>query len=215
MVDRPDRLDPIKRIGEDKQTGGPAPQPGSFESAMEKAAKQPSPGTPGTKASGVSPMELAQNQTPLTQGPTFDSLLSQAKSVQGLLGDVNTQLQTKNLKLKQSDRASLRNKLTNANTYLKAANIKIGAEVMEEPPATSGGGGILSKFLGYVTQGQANVAAAQKQLLSMKNKGDSLNPADFLAIQIKLAHAQQEIEYASMMLANTVSGLKTLFNIQL
>ncbi|HEX2580060.1 MAG TPA: hypothetical protein VHK67_06645 [Rhabdochlamydiaceae bacterium] len=212
MVDRPDRLDPIKRIGDDKQTGGPVPQPGSFESAMEKAARQPSP---TTKPSGPSPMELAQNQTPLTQGPTFDSLLSQTKSVQGLLGDVNTQLQTKNLKLKQSDRASLRSKLKNANTYLKAANTKIGAEVMEEPPATSGGGGILSKFLGYVTQGQANVAAAQKQLQTLKSKGDSLNPADFFAVQIKLAHAQQEIEYASIMLANAVSGLKTLFNIQL
>jgi hypothetical protein len=212
MVDRPDRLDPIKRIGEDKQTGGPAPQTSSFESAMEKAAQQP---RPMSKPGSPSPMELVQNQAPLTQGPTFDSLLNQTKSVQGLLGDVNTQLQTKNLKLKQSDRASLRSKLKNANTYLKAANTKIGAEAMEEPPATSGGGGILSKFLGYVTQGQANVAAAQKQLLSMKNKGDSLNPADFLAIQIKLAHAQQEIEYASMMLANAVSGLKTLFNIQL
>lgn len=210
MVDRPDRLDPVKRIGEDKQTGGPTPQPGSFESAMEKAAQQPSP---ATKPGSVSPMELAQNQTPLTQGPTFDSLLSQTKSVQGMLGDINTNLQTKNLKLKQSDRASLRSKLTNANSYLKAANNKIGAEVVEEAPAT--GGGILGKFLGLVTQGQSNVAAAQKQLLDMKSKGASLNPGDFLAIQIKLAHAQQEIEYASMMLANTVSGLKTLFNIQL
>lgn len=209
MVDRPDRLDPIKKIGEDKQAGGPVPQPapGSFESAMEKAAQQPSPGT-----KGVSPFDLAQGQ-PLTQGPSFDSLLSQTKSVHGMLGDINTQLQTKNLKLKQSDRASLRSKLTSANSYLKAANVKLGAEVVEEP--TSEGGGILGKFLGYVAQGQANVSAAQKQLMELKSKGDALKPADFLAIQIKLAHAQQEIEYASMMLANAISGLKTLFNIQL
>jgi hypothetical protein len=210
MVDRPDRLDPIKKIGEDKQAGGPTPQPGSFESAMEKAAQQTNP---ATKTGGPSPMELAQNQTPLTQGPTFDSLMSQTKSVQGMLGDINTNLQTKNLKLKQSDRASLRSKLKNANSYLKAANVKIGADVTEEPPAS--GGGILGKFLGYVTQGQANVAAAQQQIQSLKSKGSSLNPGDFLAVQIKLAHAQQEIEYASMMLANAVSGLKTLFNIQL
>ena len=210
MVERPDRLDPIKKIGEDKQTGGPTPQPGSFESAMEKAAQQPSP---STKPGGVSPIELAQNPSPLTQGPSFDSLLQQTKSVQGLLGDVNTHLQTKNLKLKQSDRASLRSKLTSANSYLKAANVKMGAEVTEE--STPQGGGILGKFLGYVTQGQANVAAAQKQLMDLKGKGDALKPADFLAIQVKLAHAQQEIEYASMMLANAVSGLKTLFNIQL
>jgi hypothetical protein len=211
MVDSTDRLDPIKRIGEDKQAGGPTPQPGSFGSAMDKAAQQ---ANPTTETGGPSPMDLAQNQSPLAQGPNFDSILSQTKSVQAQLGDVNTQLQTKNLKLKQSDRASLRSKLKNANSYLKAANVKIGAPVTEEiPPAA--GSGILGKFLGYVTQGQANVAAAQKQILNLKGKGDALKPADFLAIQIKLAHAQQEIEYASMMLANTVSGLKTLFNIQL
>lgn len=211
MVDRPDRLDPIKKIGEDKQAGGATPQPGSFESAMEKAAQQ---SNPASQPSSVSPMELAQNQTLLTKGPTFDSLLSQTKSVHSMLGDINTDLQTKNLKLKQSDRASLRSKLTNANSYLKAANTKIGAQVTEEPPPAAGGG-ILGKFLGLVTQGQSNVAAAQKQLLDMKSKGDSLNPADFLAIQIKLAHAQQEIEYSSIMLSNAVSSLKTLFNIQL
>jgi hypothetical protein len=210
MVDRPDRLDPVRKIGEDKQTGGPTPQPGSFESAMDKAAQQPNP---AAQANGVSPFDLVQNQTPLTQGPNFDTLLNQTKSVQGLLGDVNTQLQTKNLKLKQSDRASLRSKLTSANSYLKAANVKIGAEAVES--SAPAGGGILGKFLGYVAQGQANVSAAQKQLLTLKGKGDALKPADFLAVQIKLAHAQQEIEYASMMLANAVSGLKTLFNIQL
>ncbi len=210
MVDRPDRLDPIKNIGEDKQSGGPVPQQGSFDAYMEKAGQQPNP---TGKTGEVSPFDLAQNQTPLAQGPTFDSLLAQTKSVQGMLGDINTNLQTKNLKLKASDRASLRSKLTNANSYLKAANVKMGADVPETP--TPAGGGIISKFLGYVTDGQANLQAAQQQLMSMKSKGGALKPADFLAIQLKLAHAQQEIEYASMMLANAVSGLKTLFNIQL
>ncbi len=212
MVDRPDRLDPIKNIGEDKQPGGPTPQPsGSFEAYMEKAGQQPSA---AGKAPGISPFDLAQNPTSLTQGPTFDSLMAQTKSVQGMLGDINTHLQTKNLKLKQSDRASLRSKLTSANSYLRAANVKLGAEVPPAPPPSSTGG-IMGKFLGYLSDGQANVAAAQQQMMAMKGKGDALKPADFLAIQIKLAHAQQEIEYASMMLANAVSGLKTLFNIQL
>ncbi|HUD01456.1 MAG TPA: hypothetical protein VMR37_03960 [Rhabdochlamydiaceae bacterium] len=211
MVDRPDRLDPIKSIGDDKQAGGPVPQkPGSFEAYMEKAG-QPNP---STKPGGVSPFDLLQNQTPLTQGPTFDSLLTQTKSVQGLLGDINTSLQTKNLKLKASDRASLRSKMTTANSYLKAANVKMGAQVAETPPASTGGG-IMGKFLGYVSEGQANVVAAQKQLMDLKGKGDSLKPADFLAIQLKLAHAQQEVEYASIMLSKVVEDLKTLFNIQL
>lgn len=212
MVGQPDRLDPIKKIGEEKLPGGPTPGPGpeSFESYMEKAGQQASM---AGKAAAPSPMELAQPPSPLTTGPTFDSLLGQARYVQGMLGDIQDQLQTKNLKLKQSDRASLRSKLKNANSYLKAANVKLGAEVPEPP--TPSGGGIIGKFLDYVTEGQANLAAAQQQIMSLKSKGDSLKPADFLAIQVKIAHAQQEIEYASMMLANAVSGLKTLFGIQL
>jgi hypothetical protein len=212
MVDRPDRLDPIRSIGADKQPGGPTPlpQPGSFEEYMQKAGQ----GGPAGKAPGVSPFELAQQQPPLTQGPSFDSILSQTKSVQGMLGDINTSLQTKNLKLKQSDRASLRNKMTSANSYLKAANVKLGAEVPETPPP-SPAGGIVGKFLNYVSEGQSNIVAAQQQLMSLKGKGENLKPADFLAIQLKLAHAQQEIEYASIMLSKAVEDLKTLFNIQL
>jgi hypothetical protein len=210
MVERPDRLDPLRRLEKTSRREDPLPSLDLLNLLWKRRPQQPSP---STKPGGVSPIELAQNPSPLTQGPSFDSLLQQTKSVQGLLGDVNTHLQTKNLKLKQSDRASLRSKLTSANSYLKAANVKMAREVTEE--STPQGGGILGKFLGYVTQGQANVAAAQKQLMDLKGKGDALKPADFLAIQVKLAHAQQEIEYASMMLANAVSGLKTLFNIQL
>jgi len=210
MVDRPDRLDPIKKIGEEKMPGGPVPEKptGSFESYMEKASQQPS------KPTGTSPFELQQqqNQTLLTT-PTFDSLLTQVKSAQSMLGDMNTHLNTKNLKLKSSQRYLLRNKLTDANSYLRAANTKMGAEAPSTPP--SSGGGVIGKFLDYVSEGQANLATAQQQLMNLKEKGSNMNPADFLAIQLKLSHAQQEIQYASMLLANAVDALKTMFNIQL
>lgn len=131
-----------------------------------------------------------------------------------MLGDINNQLQTPNLKLKQSQRYLLRNKLTSANSYLNAANTKMGVEA----PTDSGESkrtGIVGKFLDYVDEGQNNLMTAQKQLMDLKSKGESLNPGDFLSIQVKLAHAQQEIEYASIMLSKAVEDMKTLFNIQL
>lgn len=130
-----------------------------------------------------------------------------------MLGDMNNDLNTKNLKLKQSQRTVLRSKLGNATNYLQAANAKMGAEI--PTPSTSTGGGILGKFLDYVADGQSNLSAAQQQLMSLKSKGQSLQPADFLAIQLKLAHAQQEIEYASIMLSKAVDDMKTMMNIQL
>ncbi len=216
MTSKPDdvtRLDPTKKIGEEQQKVGGTPTPPggqSFESYMEQAAKAPQAG--GTP--GISPFDLPQAGTPLTGAPTFDTLLTQVKSAHTMLGDINTQLQTPNLKLKQSSRYLLRNKLSDANKNVKAANAKLGAEA---PPALapSGGGGIIGKFLDYVSEGQTNLMAAQNQLLSMKDKGDSLNPGDFLAIQLKLAHAQQNIEYASIMLGKAVDDMKTLFNVQI
>lgn len=214
---RPDRLEPTHKIGEDKLPGGstegsPASSRGgghSFESYMEKAATKPGS---STQSPTVSPFDLVQGQTPLMKGPTLDSLLAQVKSAHGMLGDINNDLQTKNLKLKPSERHLLRSKLQNANTYLRAANTDLG---VEPSPPTPAKGGILGKFLGYISEGQGNLAAAQQQLLALGKKGDRVNPADFLAIQLKIAHAQQEIEYASIMLSNAVSAMKTLFNIQL
>jgi hypothetical protein len=212
MTGKPDdisRLDPLKRVGDEQKMGTPTPMPGkSFEEYMEKAGQPP-----GAKPAGVSPFELAQGQTPLATGASFDSLLSQVKSAQGMLGDINNNLNTKNLKLKQSQRYLLRNKLQDANAHLRAANAKMGAEIPEPPKST--GGGVIGKFLDYVSEGQANLMSANQQLMNLKGKGDTLKPADFLAIQLKLAHAQQEIEYASIMLSKTVDDIRMLFNVQL
>lgn len=216
MTSRPDdvtKLDPIRRIGEEQKTTTTTTPGKGFESFMEKASGQmPTQGAGQTNA--ISPFDLAQAQPPLTTGPTFDSLLSQVKSSQTMLGDMSSDFNTKNLKLKQSQRYLLRNKLKNANSYLKAANAKMGAQTPQEA-APSSGGGIMGKFLNYIGNGQANLAAAQQQLMGLKGKGDALKPADFLAIQVKLAHAQQEIEYASIMLSKAVDDFKTLMNIQL
>lgn len=221
MTSRPDdvtKLDPTRRIGEEqKSVTTPGKSGQGFESYMEKAGENiPTQGT--GKTTPTSPFDLAQAQSPLATGPTFDSLLNQVKASQGMLGDMSNDLNTKNLKLKQSQRYLLRSKLKNANGYLKAANTKMGAKAPEEQAAPLGGGaggGIMGKFLNYIGDGQANLAAAQQQLMNLKGKGDALKPADFLAIQVKLAHAQQEIEYASIMLSKAVDDFKTLMNIQL
>lgn len=200
---------PIKRLGDDQPLKGVPNE--SFQTYMDKAAQQ---GTQPQKPPTISPFDLAHGATPLTQGANIDTLLTQAKSAHVTLGDISTQLNTKNLKLKQSQRYLLRNKLGDANSMLKAANLKAGGE-LPAPPTTASSGGIIGKFLDFVNEGQSHISAIQKKLVGMKEKGDSLNPADFLAIQLKLGHAQQEIEYASIMLSKAVEDMKMLFNVQL
>lgn len=205
------KLDPVRSSGTDQKLGGTPGQ--GFGAYMEKAGNT---AQGSGKPMAVSPFDLAHGQSLLSSAPTLDSLLSQTKSVHGMLGDMNNDMNTKNLKLKQSERYLLKSKLQKANAYLRAANGKMGAPIPEEKEEKQGkSGGILGKFLNYIADGQNNLVAAQKQLMNIKGKNGVLQPADFLAIQIKMSHAQQEIEYASVLLSKAVDNLKTLMNIQL
>ncbi len=202
---------PIRKMRDDQQKMGGFPSQ-SFESFMDKEAQKA--GTMAApKAAAMSPFDLVRTQPQLATTANFDTLTSQVKSAQALLGDINTQLSTPNLKLKQSQRYLLRNKLTDANAHLRSANIKMGIEPPATPPSSNGG--VLGKFLDYVDEGQNNLLLAHKQLSAMKAQGTSINPSDFLQIQVKLAHAQQEIEYASIMLAKAIEDIKMLFNVQI
>lgn len=213
MTMKPDDIssaEPIKRLGDDqpplKEGSG-----NSFQTYMDKASQQT---TAPQKPPAISPFDLPQSKTALTQGANLDTLIAQTKSAQTVLGDLSSQLNTKNLKLKQSQRYLLRNKLNDANSLLKAANVNAGGEI-PPPPEPSSSNSPFGKFLDLISDGQNNLTAVQKQLTSLKDKGDSLNPADFLNIQLKIGHAQQAIEYASIMLSKAVEDLKMMFNVQL
>jgi hypothetical protein len=202
-----DRIEHTVPVGGD-QKKILTPQESTFQSFMEEAPT----GKPGQAAPLASPFDLPQHSTALPATPTIDSLLSQTKSAQTTLGDISSQFNTPNLKLKQSSKYLLRNKLTDANAHLQTANSKLGAETPEESSPLAGPFG---KFIGYVTDGQNRLQSAQQQLQSLKDKGDQLSPADMLLVQVKLNMAQQELEYSSVVLSKAVDDIKMLFNVQL
>lgn len=183
----------------------------SFQSYMQTT--EPNPLLAGGKSMQVSPFDIAQGQV-LAAGPTFQTIQVQAKSAQTALGDISTQLNTPNLKLRQSSKYILKNKLASAGALIRSASSKLGAP--EQPPSeVPQGASPIQRFLGLVTDGQYQLEAAQDQIKALQNKGDSLSPADMLLIQIKLNKAQQELEYSSLLLSNAVSDMKMLMNIQL
>lgn len=184
------------------------PQESTFQSFMEQAPS----GKPGQASPLASPFDLPGHPSGLPTAPTLDTLLQQTKSAQLTLGDINSQLNTPNLRLKQSSKYLLRNKLSDANAHLLTANGKLGAEIPQPSVIPSGP---LGKFVGLVTDGQNQLVAAQKQLQSLQAKGAHLTPADLLLVQVKLNMAQQEMEYSSVVLAKAVEDIKTLFSVQL
>lgn len=158
--------------------------------------------------------DLAGTNTPLAQGPSYDSLITQANSTESTFNDLRQQLNTPNLKLKQSQKYLLNNKLSDANTHIRSASDKIGAPLVEETKAPPGSGPI-AKFLNFIGNGAAQIQNAKVEMQALKDKGDAVNPADYLLIQMKVNKAQQELEYASVVLSKAVDAVRTLMNIQL
>lgn len=202
------RMEQLTPVGQEQKQ--PPTQP--FQAYMQEA--QPNP-LLETKTTQVSPFDLAHGQVPAT-GPTMNTLLAQATQAQTTLGDLSTQLNTPNLKLKQSSKYILKNKLASANAHLRSAGAKMGVQPKEEEEEKKAPvGGPLSKFLAMVTDGQYQMEGAQKMLQGLKDKGENISPADMLLIQIKLNKAQQELEYSSVLLSKAMDDIKMLMNIQL
>ncbi|MFI5334686.1 MAG: hypothetical protein ACHQT8_05940 [Chlamydiales bacterium] len=196
-------------LGEDIHRGMPA-QP--FSSYMEEA-KSATLGGPG-RSSLASPFQIAAGQTTLPATPTLETLSGQVVNAQSTLGDVNTYLTNPNLKLKQSSKYLLKNKLSDANTHIRTATSRLGVDQPEEKEISVGAGPI-TRFVNYVTNGQNLLEASKQKLAEMKEKGEDLKPADFLLIQVQLNLAQQSLEYSSVVLSKAMDDIKMLMQTQL
>ena len=197
-------------IGDERHIAVPTEQP--FSSYMQEAKSSTLGGT--TQTPLASPFELAAGQTILPAAPTMNTLTTQVVNAQSTLGDINTYLTNKDLKLKQSSKYLLKNKLQDANTHIHTASTRLGAPVEEEEEITPREGPI-SRFIGYVTHGQNMLESAKQRLANMKERGEDLKPADFLLIQVQLNLAQQSLEYSSVVLSKAMDDIKMIMNIQL
>ncbi len=209
----PDNTAPIKpeKI-ESTQPLSPSPEEAelptrSFSTYMQEPAAPSTTQLP-------SPFDLQQKtQGVVGSGPTIDTLITQTSQAQRTLGDISNQINTPNLKLKSSQKYLLKNKLTDASSLLRSANMTLGVDPGKPPEDTAGGP--LGKFVALVNDGVQQIAGAQNQLQQMGKSGASINPADFLLIQVKINKAQQELEFSSVLLGKAVDDLKQLMNIQI
>lgn len=198
-----------ERIGEDTSQKTPG---GAFGDYMNR------PGQPiettSTQAPGTTPYDLTKGQVGPMQTPTIDSINDQATTTSGTLNTLDDQLNTKNLKLKQSQKYLLRNKLSEANTHIRTAATKVGVDV-GSPPAVGVKQNPIRRYLAYVSDSQEQIASVQNKIKEMASKGGTISPGDMLLIQVKLNKAQQALEYSSVLLGKAVDDIKMLFNVQI
>lgn len=161
-----------------------------------------------------SPFDLAGQGRGNVAEPTNESLIDQMSSISSMLGDLQNQLNNKNLNLRQSQKYLLRKKLTNANELIRGAVGKAGVDPGSAPTQFYRQNPI-HKFLGLLTDSQKQLSQAKESVQHLGVPGKVISPGELLLMQAKLTKAQQELEYSSVLLSTAVSGFKTLFNIQL
>ncbi len=212
----PERIIPGKAS---EPVGQPiAPKPTTdFESYMQGAPTKPSmPGTPGAPDGPASPITgpgAMQGPKLSSAGVSFNSLLSQVNTAQDSLGTVHKQLGDQKLKLKRSQTHLVRQKLSDANEQIRSSGTKLGAN-MPEPQISPGTLGV-GRFIAMVNYGQDQLVAVQQQLQELSARGEQLNPADMLAVQVKMNLAQQAIEYTSTLLGKVIQSITQIINTQL
>ena len=204
----PEGIGPIKQPDSGPKT---TPDRSQFDSLMQEPAKSPS-STPSSAQ--ISPLELPQGAITGAQPASLDSLIAQVWQSENKFDDLQRDLNTKNLRFRRSEQYLMRNKLSEANTHLTAASEKMGAKVLPDQTLSSGLNPV-EKFLKMVTHGQSQLTEAKQTLTELKDTEEGLSPADLMLVQVKLAQAQQELEYASILLSKVIDVIKQMINIQL
>lgn len=212
MTTPPDKSPDKISGGKPLEPIGTTPQPPKeFQSYMQGTPAAPQ-GQPAA-AGGPTPMDIAKGGAFPTTTPSFDTMLAQAKTAQDTLGTVEKQLKTPNLKFRRSQSHLLKNKLTDAQSYIRQAGGKLGIEAsaMKLPPGATA----LERFIAYVNDGQDQLIQVQQRLKEMSAKGQQLNAAEMLSVTVKMNLAQQELEYSSTLLGKVIDSIKQMMNIQL
>ena len=189
------------------------PSTAGFDTYMQKTPGSPKQAGPGSGSQGPTPIDLSKTPTFQTAGPTFNTLLAQAKTAQDSLGTVKDQLNTPNLKFKRSQSHLMKNKLSDANSYIRSAGAKLGIEApaMKMPSGATP----LDRFLMYVNDGQDQLLSVQQKLKELSASREDIRPGDMMYLQVKMGLAQQEIEYSSTLLSKVISSITTIMNTQL
>jgi len=200
-------IEPARGFEEKQQI---PPDKSAFKSEMEQAPGKDE--TTGPQA--VTPMELAKTGVPTGESPTIESLLGQVNTAEGTVRTIQKNLNTPNLKFKHSHQRLLENKLTEAKDNLTAASEKLGVPKVPEQ-AIPAGATPITRFLNFVTTGQNQLIEAKRKLEEVASGKGQLQPGQMLLVQVKIAQAQQALEYSSVLLGKVVDSIKQIMGMQI
>lgn len=140
-------------------------------------------------------------------------IVAQAQTVISRMSEIKEQLALPDQAIKPAYRDLLKNKLTHINDNLRIALSAAGVENV--PPANQASGtNPVDRFLGFLTDGQAQLQTIAKEVQTMHLNKNNINAASMLAVQIKVGFIQQELEFFSSVLNKALESTKTIMNVQ-
>ncbi len=181
------------------------PDDKTFQKYMEEAPN-------ATRTTAASPEEMMK--TAKSTAPTYESLLSQVDTSQNNMTHLQSLLQDPYLKLKSSQSRIVKNKLTDANKQIRSTAKKLGAQEIDKPKIPPRSSPIM-KFLSYVQNSQDQIQQVKSQINTLATSNKNVSPADLLSAQVKLAQAQQALDYSSILISKVIDDIKQTLNIQM
>ena len=140
-------------------------------------------------------------------------IVAQAQEVISKMSEIKEQLALPNQGIRPAYQNLLKNKLTHINDNLRIALSAAGVENVPAPAQPISNNPI-DRFLGFLTDGQAQLQTIAKEVQTLGNNKSTMNPAAMLAVQIKVGFIQNELEFFSSVLNKALESTKTIMNVQ-
>jgi hypothetical protein len=146
---------------------------------------------------------------------TPESIKSQAKTIISELEQAKTKVTQSATEIKPSYQTLLKNRLTHIDDNLKIALSKAGVEYT--PSTTTQptkGTSPLHRFIDSITSSQSQLDNLQTAIDRLNVPGQTIEPAQMMAIQLKMNYVQQQVELFSNLLNKALESAKTVMNVQ-
>lgn len=223
-----DIVEKIEAIGDGKSDNkivGKVPNADKFDQLMsqpsnspevaleEKTAADPlsnnNPAQPGQQATKTQSVE---NKVDIRVSP--QEFIYQTRTAIDMVRQASP-LPLDNNFIKKDFRPVMRNKLTHMEDSLDSLRAALSnAGVEYTAPETKSSHNPIERFLGNLEHAQIQIDNLGGFLAAMDAKNQELSPANMLAIQIKVNHVQQELEFFTSMLNKALESTKTIMNVQ-
>jgi len=197
------------------------PIEGKFEAMMDKKLPEHTVAEKAVESVEEKKKESLDNvagkKGPDQSIPTSNELVEQTKDTVNRIEKVKETLETAQVEIKRPVQRLMRNKLTHIEDSLRIATTKSGAETTKEVPEVAGEKkefSPLTNFIDHLTHSQVQLENLGAYLESMQASNEELAPANMLAIQIKVNHVQQELEFFTNLLNKSLESTKALMNVQ-